>query len=263
MMAHFRRLPRLLIWLGCSLSLAPPLRAATPLPPSPSPHFVRDEAHWLSPNAFQALDQKLETFERDTTSQVVVAIFPKIPDGEELFDFSQRLFEAWKPGQKSKDNGALLLIFSAERQMRIHTGLGMEGVLPDARCKQIISDLIAPQLRKGNREAAINAGVDAMIASAKGEYQGTGKTHREGQNGKGRTSDGLAHYLIPAIFWIIVLLQLRRALRGRSGGVFYSRGNGGGWSSGGGGSGGGSSSGGGGFSGGGGDSGGGGSSGKW
>ncbi len=262
MICPFRSLTRLLIWLGCGLSLLPQLRAANPLPPSPSPHFVRDEAHWLSSSAFQALDQKLEAFERDTTSQVIVAIFPKIPEGEELFDFSQRLFEAWKPGQKGKDNGALLLIFSAEHQMRIHTGFGMEGVLPDARCKQIIFDLIAPQLRKGNREAAIDAGVDAMIASAKGEYQGTGKTHREGQNGKGRTSDGLAHYLIPAIFVIIVLLKLRRALRGRSGGGFYGRGNGGGWSSGGFSDGSGSS-GGGGFSGGGGDSGGGGSSGKW
>lgn len=249
-----------LLWV---LLLISGVHAQTPLPDSPSPNYIRDDAKWLSPAAFQSLNEKLKTFERDTSSQFVVAIFPRIPEGSELFEFSQRLFEKWKPGQKGKDNGAMLLIFADDRKMRIHTGRGMEGVLPDARCKQIIQDRIAPQLRSGNREAAINAGVDAMIASAKGEYKGDGTTRLDG-----RTRDkGLPWGVM--IFLLIVIIQIvrfgRRVKYYSAGGWSYTGGGifdgGSSWSGGGGFSGG--SSGGGGFSGGGGDSGGGGASGSW
>jgi uncharacterized protein len=252
----------LLLWL---MGLAWVAEAAAPLPVSPTPHYIRDDAHWLSPAAFQALDTKLKAFERETSSQIVVAIFPKIPEGEELFDFSQRLFEAWKPGQADKDNGAIFLIFADDRKMRIHTGFGMEGVLPDARSKQIIQDVVAPQLRQGNREAAINAGVDAMIAAAKGEYTGTGKTRLDGSD-QGKSSwTPLLFLLLIAGFFVIrgvatgaftmtdVIFSVLGASRGS--GDWGGGSSGGGWGGGG--------SGGGGFSGGGGDSGGGGASGDW
>jgi uncharacterized protein len=243
-------------WLLWVLLLLGGVHAETPLPDSPSPAYIRDDAKWLSPPAFQSLNEKLKTYERETSSQFVVAIFPRIPEGAELFDYSQRLFEKWKPGQKGKDNGAMLLIFADDRKMRIHTGRGMEGVLPDARCKQIIQDTVAPKLREGNREAAISAGVDAMIASAKGEYKGTGATQLDGRS----REKGIPW---PFIFiLIIVLIKVfnfgRRVKYYSAGGWSYSGGSS--WGGGGGYSGGGSS---GGFSGGGGDSGGGGASGSW
>lgn len=266
-MNGLRQLPAifatLLLWLmGWGWSA----HAAAPLPVSPTPSYIRDDAQWLSPAAFGALDAKLMAFERETSSQVVVAIFPKIPEGEELFDFSQRLFESWKPGQADKDNGVIFLIFAADRKMRIHTGKGMEGVLPDARCKQIIADVVAPQLRAGNREGAINAGVAAMIAAAKGEYTGTGKTQLDGS----RQGDSSSWVTLIFILFIVGVIILRGITAGSFtaadiifsvlGASRSSSGWGGGSSSGGWG---GSSSGGGGFSGGGGDSGGGGASGGW
>ena len=96
-MSRFRHLAGILaLWL-CSLSA--PLQAASALPASPSPHYILDQAKWLNPQEFQSLDAKLGAYERETSSQIVVAIFPKIPQGEELLDFSQRIFEAWTPGQ--------------------------------------------------------------------------------------------------------------------------------------------------------------------
>jgi uncharacterized protein len=256
-------------WILWSLLLIGGLHAETPLPDSPEPDYIRDDAKWLSPTAFHSLNEKLKAYERETSSQFVVAIFPKIPDGAELFDFSQRLFEKWKPGQVGKDNGGLFLIFAAERKMRIHTGKGMEGALPDARCKQIIEDRITPELRAGNREAAINAGVDAMIAAAKGEYQGNRKTRLDGHSG-GRSFPW--PLIIIVIFIVIKTLSSgRRSKYYNAGGWTYAAGGStwggddGGFSSGGGGFSSGSSGGdsGGGFSGGGGDSGGGGASGGW
>jgi uncharacterized protein len=254
------------LWLCCWVALVADLHAATPLPASPTPHYILDTAKWLSPGAFEALDSRLETFERETSSQLVVAILPKIPDGEEMVDYSQRLFELWKPGQAGKSNGAIFLVFEAERKMRIHTGYGLEGVLPDARCKQIIEDVVAPLMRQGQREAAITAGVDAMIAAAKGEYTGTGKTRLDGSRHGSGISSGLIIFII-LVIWIAVLV--RRGLTAteiiftvlgpsRSSGGWG--GSSGGW---GGSSGGWGGSSGGGFSGGGGSSGGGGASGGW
>lgn len=254
-----------LLLVGCGFAT---LQAA-PLPPSPTPNYIRDDAGWFGPATFLALDGKLEKFERETSSQFVVAIFPKLPEGEELFDFSQRLYEFWKPGSAEKDNGAILLIFADDRKLRIHTGYGMEGVLPDARSKQIIADVIAPLLRQGNREAAVNAGVDAMIAAAKGEYTGSGRTRLDGAP-ESQGSNVIILLILGFIFFTFILPRL---LGGRDT-IFSQRGRtrtGGGWIGGfpsggfggGGGGGFGGGGGGGGFSGGGGSSGGGGASGSW
>jgi type II secretion system protein G len=144
-----------------------PAGGAGVVPPSPSPHYIYDGAGWLNEGDFRTLDDEIKSYERETTSQFVVAIFPKIPDGTEMFDFSQQVFDAWKPGLKGKDNGAIFLIFAAEHKVRIQTGRGMEGVLPDASCKQIIENTVVPLLRKQERAGAVTEGVRAMIAAAK------------------------------------------------------------------------------------------------
>src|SRR5688500_9927404 len=82
----------LLLGIACLLTIA----HAAPLPASPRPHYIRDDAKWLPPSDFQLLDEKLKAYERETSSQIVVAIFPEIPQGEELFDYTQQLFETWK-----------------------------------------------------------------------------------------------------------------------------------------------------------------------
>ncbi|HVJ45784.1 MAG TPA: TPM domain-containing protein, partial [Luteolibacter sp.] len=102
------RTSRLLAWLFICVAIFSGIASGAPLPPSPEPRYVHDDAGWLGADAFSSLDLKLEWFERETSSQVVVAIFPKLPEGEELFDYSQRIFNAWMPGQKGRDNGVLM-----------------------------------------------------------------------------------------------------------------------------------------------------------
>lgn len=226
--------------------------SAASLPASPAPSYIFDEAGWISPSAKSALNAQLQTYERETSSQLVVAIFPKIPEGEEMVDFSQRVFEHWKPGLAAKDNGVILFIFAADRKLRIHSGYGLEGVLPDARCKQIIEETITPLLRAGQREQAAIAGAQAIIAATKGEYKGTGRTQRDPEG----TSIPIP-LIIFAVFFIVffIIPKIRSGtdlvITGR--GSHHDPWGGGGFSGGGGG----------GFSGGGGSSGGGGASGSW
>lgn len=257
-------------WLVVWAAVLSGIAVAAPLPPSPSPRYVHDDAGWLGAHVFTELDLKLEKFERETSSQVVVGIFPKLPEREELADYSQRLFDAWMPGQKGKDNGVLLLVFAENRMIRIHVGYGMEGALPDILAGQIIRNEMAPKLRAGDREGAIEAGVDAILAATKGEYRGDGRTNldRETKEISGVwivvfvVAFLLLGWRFPILFQVAEVIFSGAGSTRSSGGGWTSGGGsfGGGWSSGGGGF---SGRGGGGFSGGGGRSGGGGASGGW
>jgi uncharacterized protein len=243
---------------------------AAEIPPKPTRYF-NDYAGLVRPETAQRLNQQLADFERQTSNQILVVIYPSLPGDSTVEDFAQDAFRAWKPGQPSRNNGAILFMFVKDRKLRIQTGYGLEGALPDAICKRIISDQIAPRFQIGDFDGGLTAGVNAMIAATRGEYTGNGRTvaearaqPRHGEESFWDLAIFLAAMAFIGIFWI------RAARRG----TLYTsrtRGPGGTWWIGGGGlggggggfSGGGGGDGGGGFSGGGGDSGGGGASGGW
>lgn len=255
------------------------VRAADVIPPSPAKYF-NDYANATSAATTARLNQTLEDFEKQTSSQIVVAVYPKMQSDSDVADYGVRVYRAWKIGQKDKNNGALLLVFVQDHKMNITTGYGLEGALPDIICKQIIDNEIAPRFRQGDFNGGLTAGVNAMIAATKGEYKGTGRTVAETK----AYSKGVGELIPPfvgLIFFLVIIFIIIQSIKRGGGG----RGGGGGWGnaagwiigsamsgwdrSGGGSSGGGSWSGGGGggggggFSGGGGSSGGGGASGSW
>jgi len=215
---------------------------------------VHDEVNLLSSGVSNQLEGELKRFEDSTSNQIAVLIIETL-DGYPLEDYSLKVAEKWKLGQADKDNGVLLLIVVKDRDVRIETGEGVEGALPDAVCNQIIRNVIAPNFRQNNYDAGIYQGIKAIEGAIKGEYIADApvkkSTRRSGS-------------LIPFIIIVIVLIIISRirgggSNRGRgwsSGTGWYGGGfgGGGGWSGGGGG---------GGFSGGGGGFSGGGSSGSW
>jgi uncharacterized protein len=239
---------------------------AADVPPKPQRYF-NDFASLVDPQTAQRLNRQLEEFERQTSNQLLVVIYPSLPPNAAIEDFTQDAFRAWKPGQQGRNNGAILFVFVKDRKMRIQTGYGLEGALPDAICKRIISDEMAPRFQAGDFAGGLTAAVNAMIAATRGEYTGTGRTVTEARGQQRHSEDNLLDLIIfLVVLGIIGLSWLRAARRGT---VYSSSGSGrlgspgGIWWIGGGGGGGGSSSDGGGFSGGGGDSGGGGASGSW
>src|SRR5262245_47749738 len=94
---------------------------------------------------------------------MVIALFPSL-EGESLEDFSVRLAERWRVGQKGLDNGVILLVFIKDRKVRLEVGYGLEGAIPDAAAGQIIRDTIAPAFREGRYAAGLEAAVTAIFA---------------------------------------------------------------------------------------------------
>lgn len=234
--------------------------AAEIIPPRPPNHF-NDFASTVRPETATQLNRELAQFERDTSNQIVVAIYPRMQSGSSVEDYAVRVAQSWGVGQKDRKNGAVLFVFQQTRDIWIATGYGLEGPLPDALCKQIIENEIIPRFRAGDFDGGLSAGVRAIMAAVRGEYRGTGRTAADAQsNSVGATGSGL---LFTIIFVFIILSLLRR--QSRRGTVYGPRGRRGMWVGPGPfiGGGGGGSSGGGTFSGGGGSFGGGGAGGRW
>src|SRR5437867_9981825 len=246
--------------------LVGPAGAALPIPPPPD-HRINDFAGVLSAAERERLEEKLRSWERESSNQIVVAIFRSL-DGENLEDYSIRLAQSWRIGQKGLDNGVIFLVFVDDRKMRLEVGYGLEPKLTDALSSQILRQVVAPRFREGNIAEGIAAGLDAIEQVIAGTY----KALPGGRAGRTRGGAGLFPLALLVIVVVgilsIVISGLRNShLHGRrQGWTGGSRGWGGpiifpgGWSGGGSGGGGG---GGGDFSGGGGGFGGGGASGDW
>lgn len=131
--------------------------------------YVHDTAALISPSTESSLAAQLQQFENETSNQLVVATFPSL-EGEVLEDFSMRVAETWKVGQKDKDNGVLLLIFKKDRAVRIEVGYGLEGALTDATAKLIIENEILVPFKNGRFDQGVQNGVNAIIAATKNEY---------------------------------------------------------------------------------------------
>jgi len=161
------------LWASSALALDVPKRPDG---------YVHDRANLLSPQSRQQLERALANVEAQTSNQILLVTFPSLED-ESLEDFSMQLAEAWKPGQKDKDNGIIFLIFKEDRKMRIEVGYGLEGVLPDALAGQIISQQVTPYFKEGRFEEGIVKGLESIFQAIQGEYQGRGTRYGRGRSG--------------------------------------------------------------------------------
>lgn len=129
---------------------------------------MNDLAGLLTAPEAAALEQKLAGFERETSHQVVLLTVPSL-DGDPMEDFSMRVAEAWKPGQKGLDNGILVVIAPNDRTARVEVGYGLEGVVPDAVANRVLQDRMFPLFRAGRMADGVSAGLDSVMSAARGE----------------------------------------------------------------------------------------------
>jgi len=144
-------------------------QAAEIIPPPPA-HYFNDYAGIVSQSSANQFDQQLEQFERDTSNQVVVAIFQKMQSDDEIAAYTQRVAESWSVGQKDKRSGVVLFVFVEDRKMIIQVGYGLEGALPDVAAFNITEYQMKPQFAAGNYEAGLRIGIDSILKAVRGEY---------------------------------------------------------------------------------------------
>ncbi len=219
--------------------LAINLQAAKEIPPR-SNTIVTDYIRLLQPAERNALERKLVAYDDSTSTQIAIVIDRSL-EGEEIFDYSYRLAEAWGIGGAEDNNGVLIYIAFEDRKLYIQTGYGVEGFLTDAMANRIIERVITPAFRQQSYYQGLDQATNIIMQLGSGEYYNDG----ESENG----FPPLAIIIILLV--IIIIISSLFNDKGGDGGGYYRGGRydsgrkggggwiylpgGGGWTSGGGG----------------------------
>ena len=229
--------------------------------PAPTDELVNDYAGMLSQQEDRQLTSKLAQYARETSTQIVIFTENSL-QGEDPFTRSLNIYDKWGiGGNREKSNGVLIYVAKAENKIRIMTGKGAEGFLPDILAKRIIDQIIVPNFRQQRYYRGLNNATSAIMELGQGEY--TNDLKGQGQAGKKRDAKGGIPAILILVILVAIILLVARSRRGRDDeddGGFYRGGRydmdphsrrrrgggwmifpfpwfgGGGWSSGGGGS---------------------------
>lgn len=140
-----------------------------PTQPNP-PRMVNDFAHQLNPQEINQLEQKLRGYRDSTSTEIAIVIVANTGESDP-YDYAIKLAKTWGVGAKKKNNGVVLLWATETRKVRIVTGRGIEGVLPDAICKRIINRNIIPHFKQQAWFAGLDEGTTEMMRRASGEFK--------------------------------------------------------------------------------------------
>ncbi|MBF0361672.1 MAG: TPM domain-containing protein [Oligoflexia bacterium] len=130
---------------------------------------INDYAQMLSTETKADLEMRLEELEKSDTTQLVFLSIPSL-EGDSLEEFSIRVADKWKIGQKKIDNGVILLVAKNDRKVRIEVGKGLEGKLTDLIAGRIIRENIVPYFKRGNYQDGVVEGIKSIVQVVNGEY---------------------------------------------------------------------------------------------
>lgn len=201
-----RLLPR---WFGLILWLlaAVPVTLAQSVQVIPNTNdLVTDRGDLLTPTQERALRQKLLAYEDTTSTQIAVVTLPSL-DGVPASMYATELGQQWGVGQRGQDNGAVLLVSRDDREVFIATGYGLEGAIPDAIASRIVRNILLPNFRQGDFYGGIDAGVDALVLAARGEFQATPSRTPSGGGGG---DFGLFGFILLIVIWYFLLKAMRK-----------------------------------------------------
>lgn len=180
--------------------------------PSP-PRLVNDFVGVLSSTERSQLEQKLRLYNDSTSSQITIVIV-RTTEPYPIGDFAFQVGRKWGVGQKGKNNGLVLAWATQTRKVFIATGYGLEGAIPDAIAKRIITNTITPAFKQEQYYQGLDAATTEIIRRAQGEYKAEPEADGEGGGG----------FFIILLIFLVVLFFISR--RGGGGGNNRSRGGG-------------------------------------
>ena len=187
----------LLAWLaGAAQAIAPDKLALGKEP-------VVDQAAMLAPAETAALNQKLRALHDANTLQGAIVLVDNL-NGMSDFDYGMAVFKRWQLGDRARDDGLLILLSQKEHAIRIITGRGLEGDIPDLYAKKIINEMV-PQFKQGHFAAGLNSGVDTLAAHLQADPE-TRAANLAASRGTGWNA-GARIPLFAAIILIVVLIN--------------------------------------------------------
>lgn len=180
---------------------------------------VNDFANIIDPATKQQLETILLNFENKTGAQIAIVTIQSLNE-RSVEDYATDLFRAWGIGAKSgenRDKGALLLVSVQDRRMRLETGYGLEGDLPDGMAGEVIRRMKPyfrqepPQYSQGIM-VAVRTLVDTLAAKWNISLEGIedrrfayGGDQQQNLSGKGLWI--LAAFFLGFLFFIMLIVR--------------------------------------------------------
>jgi uncharacterized protein len=172
---------------------------------------VMDFTDTLSPQQRAALEANLAEFEARKGSQISILILPTTTP-EAIEQYSIRVADTWKVGRRNVDDGIIIVVAKNDRRMRIEVGRGLEGAVPDAYAKRIISDIMTPRFREGDFYGGLRAATQTLEQLISGERLPAPTPRGPGGQGGGGFDFG---YLVVLLVATMVIGAVLTAILGR------------------------------------------------
>ena len=194
------------LWLLLASAPAFAQAPAAAIPPLDAP--VVDTTGTLDPATVQRLDAQARALQQRKGSQLQVLVVASTRP-ESIEQYAVRVFEAWKPGREGVDDGVLLLVAKDDRAVRIETGYGLEGAIPDAVANRVIQEYLVPKFRAGDYGGGIEDATAVLVKVIDGEPLPAPVSRNEpaGSSGGGMW--------LPALFIAFVVAQVVRGVFAR------------------------------------------------
>ena len=221
----------LLRWLAVLLAVVCPLalaqtdapRGADGLLAVPPLARVTDLAGALKAADMATLESKLAAFESARGTQIAVVVVPSTKP-EPIEDYAHRIGEAWKIGRRGVGDGLLIVVATQDRRARIDVARALEGAIPDAVARRLISETMGPRFKEGDFAGGISAALDRIFRLVEGESLPTPAGVPQQKVDAGEDVLGV---LLPFVFGGVIVGSMLRRVLGTPGALVAGGGAGG------------------------------------
>lgn len=136
------------------------------------PHrAVLDRANVLNPATEDALNSHASSLKESTGFALVILTIPQLPEGIDVEQYATTVYSQWGIGKAGEDHGVLVVAAINDRRVRLETGYGAEGYLPDAICNRIINAQIIPAFREQRYAQGLVAAANEITKRVNAEFQ--------------------------------------------------------------------------------------------
>ncbi|GAA2916192.1 TPM domain-containing protein [Enterococcus pseudoavium] len=128
--------------------------------------FVSDNAKMLSQKTKEKIYQLNKQLAASTNgAQFEVVTVPELPRGEDIESYANKIFNQLGIGDKNENNGVLYLVALDEREFRLEVGYGLEGLIPDGKADDIISNEdVVDAFKDEDYDRGVNQVLDEVFA---------------------------------------------------------------------------------------------------